>query len=116
VSTWTESGWHDSRAYAHGLYGSAAAAGGWELLLGRERVAYGRECLPFSREVCDEAAVAWVLIALAKRAAAWADAVDAALARRYRQTHAALCWGDADYFDALHANREAHAALLRGAP
>lgn len=35
-------------------------------------------------QACDEAAVAWVLIALAKRAARWVDEVDAKLAREYR--------------------------------
>lgn len=40
-------------------------------------------------QACDEAAVAWVLIALAKRAARWVDEVDAKLAREYR---AASVW------------------------
>lgn len=35
-------------------------------------------------KACDEAAVAWVLIALVKRAARWVDEVDAKLAREYR--------------------------------
>lgn len=37
-----------------------------------------------AQEACDAAAVAWVLILLAKRAALWADKVDAQLAREYR--------------------------------
>lgn len=43
-----------------------------------------------AQAACDAAAVAWVLIALAKRAAAWAESIDARLAREYRATQAAL--------------------------
>jgi len=90
VSEWRGTGTHVMRTYAEGLYASAREATGWDLWAAPrprdavEIVATGPECLPFSRELCDAAAVAWVLIALAKRAAAWARDVDARLARCYR--------------------------------
>lgn len=43
-----------------------------------------------AQEACDAAAVAWVLVALAKRAAAWAEGIDARLAREYRAAQAAF--------------------------
>lgn len=78
---------------------------------------------------CDAAAVAWVLIALAKRAAAWARDVDAELARCYRAAAAhyrALSGADADAMAACAGEiilaearidmDDAHAALMRGYP
>ena len=82
-----------------------------------------------AQEACDAAAVAWVLIALAKRAAQWAESIDAQLAREYRAAveHQKRCWllyeehGDAH--DAHHNWDAAHSAesdrlfaLLRGWP
>ena len=94
MSEWRGTGTHVMRTYAEGLYASAREATGWDLWAAPrprdavEIVATGPECLPFSRELCDAAAVAWVLIALAKRAAAWAESIDARLAREYRAANA----------------------------
>ena len=90
MSEWRGTGTHVMRTYAEGLYASAREATGWDLWAAPrprdavEIVATGPECLPFSRDLCDAAAVAWVLIALAKRAGQWAEGIDAELARRYR--------------------------------
>lgn len=43
-----------------------------------------------AKEACDAAAVAWVLISLAKRAAAWADTIDAQFVREYRAASTVL--------------------------
>ncbi len=76
----------------------------------------------------EEALVAWVLIALERRAAAWADGIDARLAREYRAAAAAATLADADDDEeqslrslagALaerRREREAMSALLRGWP
>lgn len=81
-----------------------------------------------AQEACDAAAVAWVLIALAKRAAAWVQEIDARLAREYRAAAAAATLADADDDEeqslrslagALaerRREREAMSALLRGWP
>ena len=121
------------RTYAEGLYASAREATGWDLWAAPrprdavEIVATGPECLPFSRDLCDAAAVAWVLIALARKAAAWARDVDAELARCYRAANARYdvartayveSFGGSDELCAFNAaGREAdaaHAALMRG--
>jgi len=81
-----------------------------------------------AQEACDAAAVAWVLVALAKRAAAWARDVDAELAREYRAAAAAATLADDTDDDAQSTRslaealaerrreREAMHALLRGWP
>lgn len=125
MNDWYPNGPHDNRSYGAGVHGVAGVAGGWELRDGAACVARGRECLPFSRTVCDEAAVAYALIALAKRGAAWAEGIDAELARRYRAAHLAMdAWEFDDArrttateqeVDALFAAVTAtHAALVRG--
>ncbi len=80
-----------------------------------------------AHDACDAAAVAWVLIALAKRAAAWARDVDAELARCYRAANARYdvartayveSFGGSDELCAYNAAGreadEAHDALMRG--
>jgi len=74
----------------------------------------------------EEALVAWVLIALARRAAAWAEGIDARLAREYRaasegydQLSRRTYRTEADREAAVAAQRraaEAESALLRGWP
>lgn len=73
-----------------------------------------------AQDACDAAAVAWVLILLAKRAAAWADGIDAQLAREYRAACLAVRDREAaavrvsnDDDDALHAAYHAHKLALR---
>ena len=71
---------HESSEWALSLRVTPATQGEWK------RVAHGAAAaeLPYAQADCDAAAVAWVLIALARKAAAWARDVDAELARRYR--------------------------------
>ena len=72
---------HKSSEWALSLRVTPATQGEWK------RVAHGAAAaeLPYAQADCDAAAVAWVLIALAKRAAAWAEGIDARLAREYRE-------------------------------
>lgn len=113
MSEWRGTGTHVMRTYAEGLYASAREATGWDLWAAPrprdavEIVATGPECLPFSRDLCDAAAVAWVLIALAKRAAAWATEVDAGLARSYRAAVAEHRVARRAWARALEADRAA---------
>jgi hypothetical protein len=76
-----------------------------------------------AQEACDAAAVAWVLVALAKRAAAWAEGIDARLARDLRAAveclHGVVHDPDstgAEYQQAADAATKAEHALLRGWP
>lgn len=81
------------------------------------------ETRDLARESCDSVAVAWVLIALAKRAAAWAEGIDARLARDLRaaveRLHGVVHDPDstgAEYQQAADAATKAEHALLRGWP
>lgn len=86
------------------------------------------ETRDLARESCDSVVVAWVLVALAKRAAAWAEGIDARLAREYREAAAAATLADDTDDDAQSTRslaealaerrreREAMHALLRGWP
>lgn len=94
-SEWTkQSGWY-RRAYAPDLVGEVQVMGGpWFWTLGTHLDDEHRGVassdghstgeLAEVQSQCDSAALAYIFVALAKRAAAWADGIDAALARRYR--------------------------------
>lgn len=120
-----------ARAYVPGLLVGHAAPDrvGWQWYCIDETVLTGEPSGAAATEAeaqaaCDAAAVAWVLIALAKRAAAWAEGIDARLAREYRAASAARDAVFARYpvggvevlYDAEGAVSAAANALVRGWP
>lgn len=118
----------DFRLYDPGVLAVAYHEFGWSVCHGDSYVALGAECLPFSRDLCDEAAVAYALLLLAKRLAAYGERIDAALAREYRQARTAYlacctagdpdgCPRCADLDETIEAraeHRDALSALMRG--
>lgn len=76
MSKWSEHRGVHARYYGDGVSALAWDEGGWRFEY-CDTIAEGHAFLPFSRELCDEAAVAYALITLAKRLAAYGERVDA---------------------------------------
>lgn len=73
-----------------------------------------------AQAACDDAAVAWVLVALARRLGQWATEIDAELARDYRAARAAYLQAARsdgyDYRPEMEDMGEALDRLVRGWP
>ena len=106
MSEWSEHRGVHARYYGDGVSAMAWDEGGWRLEY-CDTIAEGPECLPFSRDLCDEAAVAYALLLLAKRLAAWAESIDARLAREYRAAVAEHRVARVAWARALEADRAA---------